>query len=62
MKPEERKVIVSETALRRLLEAVNGAPHLIREMQSTRKIDSLMGVKNPIDQLIDEFNEAQKSP
>lgn len=42
--------------LRQLLEALNGEPHLIREMQATRNADRLMGEPNPIDELIDEFN------
>lgn len=46
-------VPVSLDALHQLLQALNGAPHYIREIQATR---NLPGVKNPINVLIDDFN------
>jgi hypothetical protein len=49
------KVLVSAAALRTVLEALNGQPHQIRELQVIR---NLPGEKSAIDVLIEEFNEA----
>lgn len=46
---------VNAAALRRVLNALNGAGHEIRELQVIR---NLPGEKSPIDILIDEFNTA----
>lgn len=48
------KVEVSASALRELLSAIAGPPHLIRELQVIR---GLPGSDNPINTLINEFNE-----
>lgn len=50
-------VTVNADALRQVLNALIGAPHLIRELQATRdKPPVLTG--NPIDTLVREFNQA----
>jgi len=51
------KVTVSAAALRDVLNALVGAPHLIRELQATRDKPPIM-TGNPIDTLIAEFNAA----
>jgi peptidoglycan hydrolase-like protein with peptidoglycan-binding domain len=48
-------VTVNAAALRRVLNALNGAGHEIRELQVIR---NLPGEKSPIDVLIDEYNAA----
>lgn len=50
------KISVTAEALREVLVALNGPGHLIRELQATRNIDDLLGKKNPIDLLLEEFN------
>lgn len=50
----EPTVIVSAEALRQVLQALIGPPHLIREIQFTR---GLPGDDNPIDLLVREYNE-----
>lgn len=52
-------VTVNATALRSLLQALNGPGHLIRELQVTRETPGREGLfaDNPIDTLIREFNE-----
>lgn len=53
------KITVSAAPLRRLLQALNGPPHLIQELQATRDLDFLSAaVANPIDVLIAEYNAA----
>lgn len=47
------KIEVSVAALFQVLEALNGPPHLIRELQATRG----PMFDNPIDTLIKEYNE-----
>ncbi len=49
------KLSISSGPLRRVLEALNGPPHLIRELQATR--GPLVGDDNPINILVNEFNE-----
>jgi len=49
------KVTVNATALRTVLNALNGTGHQIRELQVIR---NLPGEKSPIDVLIDEYNAA----
>lgn len=39
-----------------MLAALNGAPHLIRELQATRGL--LVGERNPINKLVEDFNAA----
>lgn len=51
------KVTVNATALRTVLNALNGAGHQIRELQVIR---NLPGEKSPIDILIDEYNAAAR--
>jgi hypothetical protein len=48
-------VTVNAAALRKVLNALNGAGHEIRELQGIRY---LPGEKSPIDILIDEYNAA----
>jgi hypothetical protein len=48
-------VTVDASALRQVLEALNGPDHYIRELQVTRR---LPGVDNPINKLIEQFNNA----
>ena len=52
------KLSISAEPLRRVLEALNGPPHLIRELQATR--GPLVGDDNPINIIIEEFNEQVK--
>jgi hypothetical protein len=52
------KIEVSLEPLVRLLGAVSGPPHLIRELQATR--GPLVGDDNPINILIDEYNKVIK--
>jgi hypothetical protein len=47
------KVSVDAEALRRILQALNGPPHLIRELQATR---GALFNNNPIDVLVREYN------
>lgn len=49
-------VTVDAKALRDILYALTGPGHYIRELQATRSIAKLTGVKNPIDVLLDQFN------
>jgi hypothetical protein len=52
-------VTVNAQALRELLQAVIGEPHLIHELQVTRTLPELVGSSmNPIDVLITEYNNA----
>jgi hypothetical protein len=53
-------VSVNRDALRRVLEALNGPGHLIRELQATRGIEALSDHVNPINELIRSYNEAVK--
>ena len=53
-----KKIEVSIDPLRRILEALNGPAHLIRELQVTR--GPLVGDDNPINLLVDEFNQEIK--
>lgn len=52
------KIPVVAGALYRVLMALNGPAHYIRELQATR---SLPGSKNPIDRLVDDYNAAIKA-
>jgi hypothetical protein len=52
------KIEVSQDALRTVLEAVVGPPHLIRELQATMSIHNL--VPNAIVTLTNEYNDAIK--
>lgn len=47
------KIPVDAEALRRVLSALDGPPHYIRELQVTR---NLPGNNNPINTLIDDYN------
>lgn len=49
-------VTVNKEALYKVLRALNGPDHLIRELQATRRIAELTGYVNPIDQLIRDYN------
>lgn len=51
-----RTIQVSADALGLVLIALQGPPHLIRELQATRSIALMgMGGPNPINTLIDEY-------
>ena len=50
-------VTVNAEALRKVLNALIGPPHYIRELQATRDNPPLF-MGNPIDQLIDDYNSA----
>lgn len=50
------KVTVSADALRKVLEALNGPEHYIRELQYTRMPETIFK-DNPINILVREFNE-----
>lgn len=60
------KVLVDAEALSALLKACIGPGHLIRELQHTRSLDDArvllpnLGKRNPINQLLDEYNEAAR--
>lgn len=47
------KICVDARSLFRVLNALNGEPHLIRELQATRNFPD-----NPINHLVDEWNLA----
>ena len=49
-------IMVDATALREVLEALNGAPHYIRELQATR--GPIFGESNPINLLCQQYNDA----
>ena len=51
------KLLVSAAPLRKVLGALIGAPHMIRELQATREPVALFA-DNPINVLIAEFNAA----
>lgn len=55
---EEIKVLISAAPLRQILQALVGAPHLIRELQalSGGGIEKLTGKLSPITQVLEEFN------
>jgi hypothetical protein len=53
------KVSVDAVALREVLTALVGPPHLLRELQAIR---GLPGDASPIDKLVDEFNAAVQEP
>lgn len=50
------KITISAEPLRQILQALTGPGHLIREIQYTRSLHAL-GHPNPIDTLIEEYNE-----
>lgn len=50
-----KKIFVDSAALRRLLTALVGQPHHIRELQATRDRPPVM-IGNPIDVLIKEYD------
>lgn len=59
------KVTVSREALAAVLNALNGPPHYIRELQATRMLDAIEEMagrpkKNAINILVDEYNAAVK--
>ena len=54
-------IAVNRKALHRLLAALNGPEHYIREIQATRTPD-IIGFDNPINILIGEYNEAMELP
>ena len=55
---DEDTVTVSARPLRELLEALVGPGHFVREMQVTFGLpEELTKRKNPLAQLIEEFNE-----
>jgi len=56
-----KTVTVSTSALVGVLQALIGPPHLVRELQATRSIDTLTGSPNPINVLIKEYSEAEAS-
>lgn len=57
------KIEVSADALRAVLQALNGPPHYIRELQCTRGLPQLGDMPpNPIDVLIAEYNAAVTTP
>lgn len=51
-----KAVTVDADALHLVLSALNGPPHLIRELQATR--GPLVGERNPINKLVEDFNAA----
>lgn len=51
------KIEVDAEALRRVLLALNGPPHYIRELQGTRDQPPIL-TGNPIDQLVKDYNAA----
>ena len=51
-----KEVIVDADALKKVLGALNGPGHLIRELQATR--GPLVGDNNPINILIENYNSA----
>lgn len=53
------KISVDKEALRKVLEALNGPSHLIRELQATR--GPLVGESNPINVLVREYNEQNRA-
>lgn len=53
MSEEAKKISVNAKALFRVLSALNGPPHHIKELQATRA--SYLGL-NPINTLTDEYN------
>jgi uncharacterized membrane protein len=52
-----KTVTVHAESLGRVLQALVGPGHLIRELQATCGIDALTGHENPINRLVREFNE-----
>ncbi len=58
LKAPEGKISVSAEPLRQVLQALVGAPHMVRELQATREPVTLFA-DNPINALIAEFNAAQ---
>lgn len=51
-------VTVNATALRRVLIALVGPPHYVRELQATMGPLPLIGQDNPINILLSEYNAA----
>ncbi len=49
-------IIVNKEALKEILIALVGEPHLIRELQATRGL-SVLGMDNPIDTLVHNWND-----
>ena len=49
------KILVSKDALVKLLAALNGPEHLVREMLMTRSVSQMMGAENPINTLVDDL-------
>ena len=54
-KASNGKILISCEPLRQVLQAINGPSHHISELQATRKLP--VGEKNPIDVLIEEYNQ-----
>jgi len=50
------KILVDKNALRTVVSALIGSPHLVRELQATRNLPT--DIKNPIDILREDYNLA----
>ena len=50
-----QRIEVDATALKRVLAALAGPPHLIRELQVTRRLGDLTGSPNPFAVLLAEY-------
>lgn len=53
----EETITVNKKALKEVLVALTGGSHLIRELQVTRSL-SVLGMDNPIDTLINNWNDS----
>lgn len=57
MSEEKKEITVDANALKQVLQALNGPPHYIRELQATRDNGTGLFKDNPIDVLIKQYNE-----
>ena len=58
---QSKLIEVDAKALHQVLCALNGPPHLVRELQATRDVKGLFS-GNPIDLLIRQYDEAFMAP
>lgn len=58
--PGRQMIAVDGAALRQILIALVGPPHLVRELQATRSLHAL-GHPNPIDIILADFNRQAQS-
>ena len=55
------RIEVNAESLRQILSALSGPGYLIREIQATIQVDEMLGNKNPLMDLVNEYNAWAKT-